>query len=114
MKMIETGRVAEVEKYAKEIALELGLTQQLIDRIFTVNLKCFEKKIDDVIGNVILRAQAEHAKALCLYYDIDNSWDSTIYICKNYCQEDNTWITDSRSWVDIGKIRRFSGIYKKS
>lgn len=61
----------------------------------------------------IQRARDEQAKALCLYYSMDNGWESTIYICKDFNRVNTTWISASRSWIDIGKARGFSGIYKK-
>ena len=113
MKMIEEGKVIESEKYGIEIAKKLGLGQELLDKIFSVNLKSYEKNIDSKMTECIERAKTENAEALCLYYSMDNGWDSTIYFCKNYTHKNSSWIGASRSWLDIGKARGFSGIYKK-
>ena len=42
MEMIEEGKVIESEKYGIEIAKQLGLEQELLDKIFAVNLKSKE------------------------------------------------------------------------
>lgn len=61
----------------------------------------------------IQRAKDEQVKAICLYYSMDNGWESTLYICKDFSKKESLWISAFRSWIDIGKVRGFSGIYKK-
>ena len=110
---IESGYIDEAVNYAIKTAKRLNVPNDLIKRIFSVNLKSYEKKIDERMGQCIDRAKNENAEALCLYYSLDNCWDSTMYICKGYNKENNEWIGASRIWIDIGKARGFSGIYKK-
>jgi hypothetical protein len=113
MALIGKGKPEEAARRALQSALALGVPKALADRIGAVNLAGFEKKIDGRMRECIARAKAENAEALCLYYSLDNGWDSTIYICKHYSDTRNDWITASRSWIEIGKARGFSGIYKK-
>lgn len=110
---LEKGNQEKAVEYAKDIARQLGVSETLANGIFAVNLSSYSAKIDSHMKQCIQRAKDEQAKALCLYYSMDNGWDSTIYICKDFDRDDSSWITDSRSWVDIGKARGFSGIYKK-
>lgn len=111
--LIEKRQIENATNYALKIATELDLPQALIDRIMSVNLKSYEKNIEAKMDECINRAKSENAEALCLYYSLDNGWDSTMYICKGYTKENCDWISISRSWIDIGKARGFSGIYKK-
>ena len=113
MSKIESDKIQESIEFAIEKAKELGVQNELIDRIFQVNLKGYEKRINSKMEECIKRAKTENAEVLCLYYSLDNGWDSTIYICKEYTKENSYWIGKSRSWIDIGKARGFSGIYKK-
>jgi hypothetical protein len=110
---IENGNIDEAVTYATETAKQLNISEALIEKIFSVNLKSYEKKIDENMNQCIDRAKNENADALCLYYSLDNGWNSTMYICKGYTKENSNWIGASRSWIDIGKARGFSGIYKK-
>jgi hypothetical protein len=113
MAKIEDGNIEDAIDHARKIAPKLNVPQELIERIFAVNLKSACQKIDDKMEECIQRAKDENAKALCLWYSLDNGWDSTIYICKDYSHDNNQWITGTRSWINIGKIRGFSGFYKK-
>lgn len=110
---IEANEIEKSINYGIEIAKKLKVPKELIAKIFSVNLKSFEKRIDSKMNESIKRAKLEDAKALCLYYSLDNGWDCTMYICKNYTKENSNWISESRSWVDLGRVRGFSGIYKK-
>lgn len=110
--LLEKGKIEDAMGYALDIALKLEVTKELIDKIMAVSLKGYEKKIEGKMNECIERAHAENAETLCLYYSLDNGWDSTIYICKDYTKENNDWISNSKSWVEIGKARGFSGIYK--
>ena len=111
--LIEKGQIENATNYALKIAPKLNVPQSLIDKIMSVNLKSYEKNIEAKMDECIERATSENAEVLCLYYSLDNGWDSTMYIDKNYTKESNYWLTKSRSWIDIGKARGFSGIYKK-
>lgn len=113
MAKLENHKIDEATNYALEIAIKLNVPKELVDKIFSINLKSYEKKIDAQMNQCIQRANDENAEALCLYYSLDNGWDSTMYICKGYTKENNNWIGTSRSWIEIGKARGFSGIYKK-
>ncbi len=100
-------------EYAKDIAKRLHVPDALINRILAVNLSAYSAKIDGLMEECIRRAKDEKAKALCLYYDMDSGWESTMYICKDFSKKSNSWIGASRSWIDIDKARGLSGIYKK-
>jgi len=113
VRKIEQGQIKEAESYAVKTASKFKVKQELIDKIFSVNLQSYEKKIEEFLIECIQRGKQENAKALLLYYSLDNGWDSTIYICQDYDSYDNKWCSSSTSWVDIGKARGFSGIYKK-
>ena len=110
---IEDNKITEAIDYARKKALELNVPTELVNKIFSVNLDSFEKKINSNMSECIERGKNENAKALCLYYSLDNGWDSTIYIDKEYSKINNHWIGTSGSFVEIGKARGFSGIYKK-
>lgn len=112
MKLIEEGRIDESVSHANDIAEQLSVPKELIDRINAVNLKSFEKRIESKMSDCIQRAHSENAEALCLYYSLDNGWDSTMYVCKDFSPDSYRWISASRSWIDIGKARGFAGIYK--
>lgn len=109
---LEKGDIENATHYAIDMALKSKVSQELIDKIMAVNLKRYEKKIESKMNECIARANTENAQALCLYYSVDNGWDSTIYICKDYTKANNHWISESKSWIEIGKARGFSGIYK--
>ena len=113
MTKIENNDIDGATNFAHETAIQLGVPKDLIEKIFSVNLKSYEKKIDEYMPQCVQRAKEEQAEALCLYYSLDNGWDSTMYICKGYTKKNSGWIGNSRSWVEIGKARGFSGIYKK-
>lgn len=113
IQFIEKDQIEDAENFALTSATQLGVTQELISKIKNVSLKSYEKKIEEKMDECIQRATSENAEALCLYYSLDNGWDSTIYISKEYSKENSHWISASRSWIDIGKARGFSGIYKK-
>lgn len=112
MVLLENGEIEEATNYALNSALRLEVPKELIDKIMAVSLKGYEKKIVSKMSECIERAHAENAEALCLYYNLDNGWDSTMYICKDYTKENNDWVSNSKSWVEVGKARGFSGIYK--
>jgi len=113
VKKLEVGRIDDAICYASDIATKLTVNDKLIKKIFSINLLSYEKKIDNNMAESIKRAKNTNSKALCLYYSLDNGFDSTIYICKDYTTENNSWIGVSGNWIDIGKARGFSGIYKK-
>ena len=113
VKKIHKNQIIEAEEYGLRIAKKLNVSTELVNKILSINLKSFEKIIDEKMNECIERAREEDGEALCLYYDLDNGWESTMYICKNYTDKNSHWISKSRSWVDIGKVRGFSGIYKK-
>lgn len=110
---LESGDTTKACEYARAKAEQLNVPEALINRIFAVNLSSYSAKIDACMEECIQRAKGEGAKALCLYYSMDNGWESTMYICKDFRREKASWISASRSWIDIGKARGFSGIYKK-
>ena len=110
---LESGKVNEAVEYARQIAEKLQVSKTLINRIFAVNLSSYSSKINSYMEQCLSKARDEHAKALCLYYSLDNGWDSTIYICKDFTRKNTNWISNSKSWIDVGKARGFSGIYKK-
>ncbi|AGT45141.1 hypothetical protein [Treponema pedis] len=112
IKYLEEKNTSEITAFSKKLAKDFGVSDELMEKIFAVNLKSYSNKIDVYMQQCIERAKRESAKALCLYYDIDNGWDSTIYICKDFCRDSNKWIS-SKSRIEIGKARGFSGIYKK-
>jgi len=99
MTKIESGDIEGATTFALETAIQLDVPKDLIDKIFSVNLKSYEKKIDEYMPQCIQRAKEENAEALCLYYSLDNGWDSTMYICKGYTKENSGWIGASRSWI---------------
>jgi len=113
VKKLEAGEISEAICYASDIAKKLTVSDDLIEKIFSINLSSYEKKIDNNMLESIKRAKDTDSKALCLYYSLDNGFDSTIYICKDYTRENNSWIGVNGNWIDIGKARGFSGIYKK-
>lgn len=114
IELIENGKTEEATRFALEIATKLGLSEKLVKKIMNVSLKSFEKKIEGKMDDCIKKAKEENADALCLYYSLDNGWDGTIYLCKDYTKENSHWISKSKSWMDIGKTRGFSEIYKKN
>ncbi|MFC4805179.1 hypothetical protein [Filifactor villosus] len=109
---LEEKNKLEIIAFSKELAQKFGVSSELMEKIFAVDLKSYSKKIDHYMEQCIERAKKESARALCLYYDIENGWDSTIYICKEFTRDNNQWIS-SKIWIEIGKARGFSGIYKK-
>ncbi|MEO8535657.1 MAG: hypothetical protein ABI441_18010 [Flavobacterium sp.] len=113
VQFIEKGEIENAENFALTVAAKLTLGQELITRIMTVNLSSYERKIEEKIEECIKSSINENTEALCLYYDLDNGWDSIIYICENYTKEDGEWISDSRNVIEIGRGRGFSTIYKK-
>ncbi|RUT69197.1 hypothetical protein D0817_16950 [Flavobacterium cupreum] len=114
VEFIEKGEIENAENFALNIASTLTVPKDLINKIITVNLKSYEKKIEEKMPDCIQRAKIENSDALCLYYSLDNGWDSIMYICKNYSKGTGDWISnDYTSIIDIGKARGFSGIFKK-
>lgn len=110
---LEKNSSEEAISYAKNIAGQLNVPETVVNRIFAVNLSSYSVKIDSYMEQCIQRAKNEQAKAVCLYYSMDNGWESTLYICKDFSREESSWIYASRNWMDIGKARGFSSIYKK-
>lgn len=110
---LERDSSEKAVSYAKKIAEQLKVPETLVNRIFAVNLSSYAVKIDRYLEPCIQRAKNERAKAICLYYSMDNGWESTLYICKDFSREESSWICASRSWMEIGKARGFSCIYKK-
>jgi hypothetical protein len=109
---IEAQQAKEAEEFALQIAKDLKIPQKLIDKIYAVNLKNYQKKIDEKLKEAI-SSIGPATKAICLYYSIDNSWESTLYICDDYSDENINWVGKSRKWIDAGLLRKFSAIYKK-
>ncbi|SHM28745.1 hypothetical protein [Chryseobacterium polytrichastri] len=112
--LLEKGQIQDAINYALDIAVKLKVPKEIIDKIMTVNLKGYENKIEHKMKECIGLANIENAEALCLYYSLDDGWQSTMYICKDYTKENNDWIFKSKNWVEIGKARGFSGIYKNN
>lgn len=94
---LEKSSSEEAIKYAKELARKLNVPEVLVSRIFAVNLSSYSAKISSSMEQCIQRAKDEQAKAVCLYYSMDNGWESTIYICKDFCRKESSWISASRS-----------------
>lgn len=109
---LEKGQIEDATNYALDITSKLEVPKEVIDKIMAVNLKGYEKKIESKMNECIELANTENAEALCLYYSLEDGWNSTMYICKDYTEENSYWISKSRSWVEVGKARGFSGIYK--
>ena len=113
VKKIEQHQISEAIKYATDTAITLNVQQVLIDKIFSVNLQSYEKKIEKCLVECIQIGKQEKAKALLLYYSLDNGWDSLFYICKDYNSDNNDWGHPPIKRIEVGKARGFSGIYKK-
>lgn len=112
--LIESRKIEEATHFVLETTSKLGLSKELVEKIMTVSLKGFEKKIEGKMKDCLEKAREENAEALCLYYSVDNGWDSTMYICKGYTKENSSWISESKNWIELGKTRGFSEIYKKT
>ena len=113
VKKIEQHKIDEAIEYALETALKLGVSQELIDRIFAVNLQTYEKRIEQHLIECIQLGKQEGAEVLLLYYSLDNGWDSHFIISRDYSPIHNDWWWPPIKRVEIGKARGFSGIYKK-
>ena len=113
VKRIEQNQIEKAIEYALEISSKMNVPQELIDRIFAVNLQSYEKKIEKHLVECLQLGQQSKAQAILLYYSLDNGWDSAFYICKDFNKDNNEWLFPPISRVGIGKARGFSGIYKK-
>ncbi|SES79535.1 hypothetical protein [Thorsellia anophelis] len=111
--LIESGNIAQAQEYVMDTAIALKLDNTLIDKILSVPLKKYQHTLEHYIPICIERAQAEQAKAICLFYDVDNGWDSTFYFCQEYHPVNHDWIAMSRSWINIGRARGLNGFYRK-
>lgn len=65
---IEKGQIENATIYALKTAVKLDVSQALIDRIMSISLKSYEKKVEAQMDECLKRAKLENAEALCLYY----------------------------------------------
>lgn len=111
-KYIEKGNFAEAEKYAINVANQLKLNPDLIKKIIAVSLSSYQQRLEQYLPICLERAKVEQAKAICLYYDLDNGWDSTFFISQHYHPTNSDWISMSRSWINIGRVRGLNKFYR--
>ncbi len=93
--MIENGQIEEAQTYIVNAAKQLGVSDEIINKIFAVNLKRYENKLKKDFDEV-LKQVTEDTQAICLYYSVDNSWEGTYYICNTYDDNDINWFASSR------------------
>lgn len=110
--MIENGQIDEAKTYIVGGAKKLGVSDEIIDKIFAVNLKRYENKLKKDFDEV-LKQVTENTQAICLYYSVDNSWEGTYYICNTYDDNDINWFGSSRKWIDTARMRKFGDIFER-
>lgn len=110
--MLENGQIDEAKTYIVGEAKKLGVSDELIDKIFAVNLKRYENKLKKDFDE-LLKQVTENTQAVCLYYSVDNSWGGTYYICNTYDDNDINWFASSREWIDTARMRKFGEIFER-
>lgn len=110
--MIENGQIEEAKTYIVNAAKKLGVSDEIINKIFAVNLKRYENKLKKDFDEV-LKQVTEDTQAICLYYSVDNSWEGTYYICNTYDDNDINWFASSREWIDTARMRKFGEIFER-
>ena len=111
--LVSSGDIEGAHAYALRQAHEFNVPEEIIEKIAGYDTKTYRKKLDTGMKECLARLQEHAAKALYVYYDVDNGWNTCIYLCDTYEDTDpDCWFGRSRKWVDVGGLRKFASIYK--
>lgn len=98
-KDIQTSPIQEIEQRYFDICTKLCGTD-IAKAIQLVSLKDYQEALQDLLAHGLTVAYSEGAKAIYFEYDLDNDWDSTLFICEDYQpleEDDDEWACE---WVD--------------
>ena len=98
-KFIIDGDLKGAEDFALKTSKDLGLSDRLLKTINNINLSNYEKSIEEAIPEAIEVAKEFNAKAIYFDYDIDNDWDSYLFICSDYNSVEDGIEDWSTKWV---------------
>lgn len=110
--IIEDGQIDKAEAYILGEAKKMGVSDEVTNKIFAVNLKRYENKLKKDFDEV-LKHVTDDIQAICLYYSVDDSWSGTYYLCNTYNDNDIEWFGNSRNWFDTGRMRKFGEIFER-
>lgn len=115
-KFIIDGDLKGAEDFALKTSKDLGLSDRLLKTINNINLSNYEKSIEEAIPEAIEVAKEFNAKAIYFDYDIDNDWDSYLFICSDYnsIEEDNEdWSTKWVASINTVSLFDYADIFLK-
>ncbi|PMB03042.1 hypothetical protein CEN49_24275 [Fischerella thermalis CCMEE 5273] len=85
------------------------------DAIKNIPLEGYISENKVILKSVLESSLIKNAKAIYYEYDLDNSWSSSFFICREYypmSMEDDDWASDWIHCVDGPSISSFSRIYR--
>ena len=115
-KFIIDGDLKGAEDFAVKTCKSLGLSDKMLKMINNVNLGNYEKSIEKAIPEAIEVAKEFDAKAIYFDYDIDNDWDSYLFICSDYnsVEDDNEgWSTKWVASINTVSLYEYADIFLK-
>lgn len=98
-KDIQAFPIEEIEQRYFDICTQLCGTD-LVKAIQFVSLKDYQQSLQDLLTQGLTTAHSASAKAIYFEYDLDNNWNSTLFICENYSpleEDDDEWACE---WID--------------
>ncbi|MGE6347742.1 hypothetical protein ACQKIY_02085 [Bacillus mycoides] len=91
--------VSQIESKYYDICSTLASSEDA-ERIKLIPLDSYKESMRIGLKEALKVAESEEAKAIYFEYDLDNEWDSQLYVCDDYMfleVEDDDWASD---WTD--------------
>ena len=103
------------EKYYHLCSKSAG--EEHAKRIQNIDLDSFQSKLNDALHVLLQTTDKDSAAAIYFEYDMDNDWQSILFICEDYTmlsEEDDDWASDWISEVGGPDLKEFGRIYAEN
>ena len=106
----------EIEKKYYDLCSKSAGEEQA-KRIRNIDLDSFQSKLNDALHVLLQTADKDSTAAIYFEYDMDNDWQSILFICDDYStlsEEDDDWASDWISEVGGPDLKEFARIYAEN
>ena len=102
--------VSQIESKYYDICSTLASSEDA-ERVKLIPLDSYKESMRIGLKEALKVAESEEAKAIYFEYDLDNEWDSQLYVCDDYMfleVEDDDW-TDEIEGPSLGELADIYG-----
>jgi len=85
--------------------------------IRAANLTGYSNRVEAAFKTAVESAKGTASNAIYFEYNLDNSWDSTLFLCPNYRgleDEDDDWACEFTQHISAGAQQQFADIYEQT